>query len=156
MVASQLDQRIMGPPPDYAPERALTIDELAQEAESRDAHDAVESHSRTVASMTAVDGAVLLTHELKVLGFGCKLPGLNGRAPLVLRAPASLEDQPAKYDLTMRGTRHTAAALFAATRPGRMAFTVSADGPAACFMWSPRHNAVVHWPVHVGAFAPRG
>lgn len=156
MVASQIDQRIMGPPPDYAPRRALTTEELDQEADWREAQDAAESHSRTVAGMAAVDGAVLLTHELKVLGFGCKLPGLNGPAPRVLRAPDSPNDKPAEYDLTMRGTRHTSAALFAETRPGRMALTVSADGPAACFTWSPRHNAVVHWPVHVGAFAPRG
>lgn len=153
-VASQIEQRIMGPPPDYAPQQAPTRDELDQEADWRDARDATESHSRTVAGMAAVDGAVLLTHELKVLGFGCKLPGLNGPPPSVLRAPDSPNDKPAAYDLTMRGTRHTSAAVFAATQPGRMAFTVSADGPAACFTWSPRHNAVVHWPVHVGAFTP--
>jgi hypothetical protein len=155
-LSDQIDQEIMGPSPDYAPARALTIAELEQEAESRDAHDVADSHIRTVASMAAVDGAVLLTHELKVLGFGCKLPGLKGPAPRVLRAPASPNENPATYDLTMRGTRHTAAALFADTRHGRMAFTVSADGPAACFTWSPEHKAVVHWPVHVGAFAPRG
>ncbi|MCY1036182.1 hypothetical protein OV207_32405 [Corallococcus sp. BB11-1] len=155
LVADMNDMRIMGPGPNHAPIRARTSQELDEEAESQKAKDTAGSHRRTVAGLTAVDGAVLLTHDLKVLGFGCKLPGLTGPAPLVIHAPSDSSRGLEPYDLTKRGTRHTSAALFANKKQGRMAFTVSADGPVACFLRSQRFGAVIHWPVRVGVFAAR-
>ncbi|MCP3104507.1 hypothetical protein LZ198_37160 [Myxococcus sp. K15C18031901] len=155
LVADINDLRIMGPGPDHAPIRAKTSQEMAAEAASQEAKNTSGSHRRTVAGLTAVDGAVLLTHDLKVLGFGCKLPGLTGHAPRIIHAPSDSSREPEPYDLTKRGTRHTSAALFANERQGRMAFTVSADGPVACFLWSQRLDSVIHWPVRVGIFGTR-
>ena len=155
MVAEMNDIQIRGSGPDYAPFRAKTAQELDQEAESQKSNDTAKSYRRTVAGLTAVDGAVLLTHDLKVLGFGCKLPGLTSPAPLVIHAPSDPRHGIEPYDLTKRGTRHTSAAVFANKSQGRMAFTVSADGPVACFLRSQRIDAVIHWPVRVGVFATK-
>ncbi|QAT87622.1 hypothetical protein EJ065_6093 [Corallococcus coralloides] len=155
MVDEANDILIRDSGPDYAPYRVKTSRELDEEAESQKSNDTARSYRRTVAGLTAVDGAVLLTHDLKVLGFGCKLPGLTNPAPIVIHAPSDPRHGIEPYDLTKRGTRHTSAAVFANKSQGRMAFTVSADGPVACFLRSPRFDAVIHWPVRVGVFATR-
>ena len=152
MLMNEIEQRTMGP--DYRPARLMTADECESDAEWRDARDSERRIVDRIGAMAGIDGAVLMTAGLNVLSFGCKLPGIDGERPHVLRAPANAGVEPVVFDLTTRGTRHAAAAVFAETKHGRLAFTVSADGPAACFMWSERFGHVVHWPVHVGVFAP--
>ncbi|MDP2342284.1 MAG: hypothetical protein Q8O67_15120 [Deltaproteobacteria bacterium] len=154
MVMNGIEQRTMGPGPDYLPARALNDQELGREAEWRDARDHERRLVDRVGAMASIDGAVLLTAGLDVVAFGCKLPGIDGERPRVLTAPPKGVAQPEVFDLTKRGTRHAAAAVFAGGRHGRLALTVSADGPAACFMWSEQFGHIMHWPVHVGVFAP--
>lgn len=154
MVMSEIDQQAMGPGPNYLPVRALTEQELGREAEMRGAREKEGRLIDRVGAMASIDGAVLLTAALDVVAFGCKLPGMNRKRPQVFTAPPKGIAQPEEFDLTKRGTRHAAAAVFAGERPGRLAFTVSADGPAACFMWSEQFGRIMHWPVHVGVFAP--
>ncbi|WP_410383225.1 putative sensor domain DACNV-containing protein [Corallococcus sp. 4LFB] len=100
---------------------------------------------RQIVGFTAVDGAVLLSHSLQVLGFGVKLP-----VPPVLPDVVQIgsDGTPGgRWPLEIRGTRHAAAASFAEQHPDGVAFIVSQDGDAAVFQSVGAH--VVYWPLGV-------
>jgi hypothetical protein len=92
---------------------------------------------QAIAPLAGVDGAVVMTRDLKLLGFGAKIefkPGLDvpvnkfqakpGRQPVV---PSRLED--------LGGMRHQSAARFIAANKGAVAIVVSQD----------RHVSVMNW-----------
>jgi hypothetical protein len=97
----------------------------------------VERAVRTIASLAAVDGAIVVTKEMRVLGFGAKIAAATGSAPQVcilgpkylrpVAAPSSLED--------LGGTRHQSAARFVALNKDAVALVISQD----------RHMSVLHW-----------
>lgn len=153
-VMAQVEQSLFGAHPTQGPHRAVTEREIEIEAAWRDSREKQERIIADVGAMGSVDGAVLVGENLTILGFGCKLPGIENALPDVFIPPTLSGDELERLDLTARGTRHAAAALFAAQVPGRLALTVSSDGPAGCFMWSETHECVLYWPVHVGVFAP--
>jgi sensor domain DACNV-containing protein len=103
-----------------------------------------------IGRMTTIDGAVLITSELSVVGFGTKLPAA-GATPPVMRVSANgtLE----VFDMTKRGTRHRGAACFVANGALRIALIASADGDAAA-MFKNEDGQVLYWPVRdrYGAF----
>jgi hypothetical protein len=156
LVMDSIGKSIMGPGPDYLPVRPLTKVETESDAWRQTAKDRWTSLTAAIAGMAAVDGAVLMTAKLEVLGFGCTLPGILGDPPTVLKPACAEDDPPVHYDLTKRGTRHSSAAQFAQNCPGRLAFVVSEDGHSGCFMWSAQNNTVMYWPVHVGMFESVG
>ena len=131
----------------------LTAEEVSTDAALRDAVGEERRILDQVSAMAGIDGAVLINAALEVLAFGCKIPTTDGNRPKVRAAPTQ-GAYTQWFDLTTRGTRHAAAAAFVQKKHGRLAFTVSADGPSACFAWSEQHQNIVHWPVHVGLFAP--
>ena len=153
-VMARLEREIMGPAPDFLRTRALSSEEVDNEVEWASAQSRRRKLARAVAGMSAVDGALLCSAALVVAGFGCKLPGIEGEPPEVVRPSVDPRETPRPYDLSKKGTRHGAAARFASDVHGRMAFTISSDGPSGCFTWSQEHRAVGFWPVHVGAFSP--
>jgi hypothetical protein len=129
--------------------------ELEERPETQDeAHDsflalkATQRVSRLlsqIARLTAVDGAVVMSHELNVLAFGAKLPpskDLNQLEVFTVNQELGL-DEP--WPLSLRGTRHRAAAVFAAERPERLSIIVSQDGDAATFQRI--ESKVVYWPL---------
>ncbi len=150
MVMAQIDQEMMGPGPDYAPYRAPTKDELGAEAAWNESKAEWQTWKEFVAGAASVDGAVLLTTNLRALGFGCKLPRGTG-APPAVKAPGP-DGTWTSFDLTKRGTRHAAAAQFA-SKKGRLALIVSADGPAGCFYYSVEQSGIIYRPVSLGPFA---
>ena len=80
-----------------------------------------------VAHLAGVDGALLLTRDLRLRGFGAVVRHV-GELPPILRAvdAGALDRQP--YDLSASGTRHRSAAVFCKQNPGVAAFVVSQDG----------------------------
>lgn len=98
-----------------------------------------------IARLTAVDGAVVMSHELNVLAFGAKLSSSKDfDQPEVFTVNQELGlDEP--WPLSLRGTRHRAAAVFAAERPERLSVIVSQDGDAATFQRI--ESKVVYWPL---------
>jgi hypothetical protein len=71
--------------------------------------DAMSELSRFTASLTMVDGAVVLTHELEAIGFGAEI---SGELPDVSMVARVVDFEAQKFELepaTAMGTRHRSA-----------------------------------------------
>jgi hypothetical protein len=96
-----------------------------------------------IGRMSTLDGAVLATSALTIVGFRTKLPAPD-RTPLVMRVTA--DGRLEEFDLKLKGTRHRSAACFVANAPCRIALIASADGPAGA-MFQDADGHVVYHPV---------
>lgn len=101
---------------------------------------------RMLSHLTAVDGALLLTYELEIIGFGAKLQP----APTSVEPAQIFNVDPLDHDdwirrvtlMQLGGTRHQSAARFVADQREAIAFVVSQDGDVSAFVWwQPPHNA---------------
>jgi hypothetical protein len=100
---------------------------------------------REIASLAAVDGAVVLTRDFQLVGFGAKIVLRDHSAPRVSMfrsvsgsqkvVPSPLED--------LGGTRHQSAARFAGANRDSLALVISQD----------RHLSIMHWDNSIGAVA---
>jgi hypothetical protein len=101
-----------------------------------------EALHRTVASvagLTAVDGATVISDQYDLLAFGAKIGRPEGRAPvaqIVLTEPIvgsqAVIVHPAQYG----GTRHLSAAQFVHDQRDSLALVASQDGRFTIFAWS--------------------
>ncbi|WP_158623359.1 putative sensor domain DACNV-containing protein [Corallococcus sp. CA053C] len=107
----------------------------------------LKSIRKQLVRLSAVDGAVLLSNSLQVLGFGVKLVIRHEENPLEVRTVAPDGTPGERWDLHARGARHRAAATFAQQHPDGLAFIVSQDGDAA--MFQSRGDHVAYWPLGV-------
>jgi len=86
-----------------------------------------------VAQLSQIDGAVHLTTDLEVHGFGAMIRSSSDLFPLLAEDP----DGDTKHDLPLSaipGTRHRSAAMFCAQQPGRaFAIVISQDGDVSLF-----------------------
>ncbi|MDE3164885.1 MAG: hypothetical protein KGN36_03690 [Acidobacteriota bacterium] len=93
----------------------------------------------SIAGLTAVDGATILTAGFEVLGFGAKIRRRDGSpAAESLTLVAPLEDfQPHVVPaLQTGGTRHLSAAQFVHDQRDALALVASQDGRFTVFAWS--------------------
>jgi hypothetical protein len=81
-----------------------------------------------LARLASIDGALLLSSEFELLGFGTKLhaPAWQGT---VLEGPDGFGGGGRPFDVSRLGTRHTSAVAYVGAVPGSVAFVASADGP---------------------------
>jgi hypothetical protein len=120
----------------------------AKQPELEELEQGVFEMSRVIASLAAVDGAVVLDKRFSVLGFGGEVSG-ELPAPLRVwratdvegrkRVPAAVEDV---------GTRHRAAYRFARRHPRGLAIVISQDGGVSFV--ANRDDEVVFWEQSVG------
>jgi hypothetical protein len=89
---------------------------------------------RPVARMAAVDGAVVLTSDLSVLGFGAMISVVGGRDVFLVNTSTGGADRIAIDDAG--GTRHQSAIRFACANPGSVALVISHDGHLSVTRWS--------------------
>jgi hypothetical protein len=104
---------------------------------------AIFEMSRVVASLAAIDGAVVLDKRFSILGFGAEVSGEIPTPPLVYRA---LDTEGRRRELNSVeevGTRHRAAYRFVQLHPTGLAVVVSHDG-AVSFVAN-RDGDVVSW-----------
>jgi hypothetical protein len=104
---------------------------------------AIFEMSRVVASLAAIDGAVVLDKRFAILGFGAEVSGEIPAPSLIYRA---LDTEGHKRELNAVeevGTRHRAAYRFVQRHPTGLAVVVSHDG-AVSFVAN-RDGAVVSW-----------
>jgi hypothetical protein len=102
-----------------------------------------ERVTEELGALTAIDGAVLLDRELALVAFGVMLPL---RRPAALAEAKDAEGVRAKIiDLASRGTRHRAAATYAADHPGHVVFIASEDGEVSCLFRGPTHQRTLLW-----------
>lgn len=109
-----------------SPEEYQEVTELA--SASDDINNALADSVKFCASLSSVDGAVVMTDHLKVLGFGCEvivpMPGLN--YVKVSRDPEGIEGR--YIPMESFGTRHRAAFRFCSSFENVLVFVVSQDG----------------------------
>jgi len=100
-------------------------------------HADVLKEVRTVASLAAVDGAIVMTRELRVVGFGATIIVNESKAPNVFIESFEKKSQRIKPALLKEtgGTRHQSATRFVNMYKDTIALIVSQD----------QHLAVVHW-----------
>jgi sensor domain DACNV-containing protein len=99
----------------------------------------------TVAGLTAVDGATVITDQYQVLAFGVKIRRPEGSPPveqIVVTEPI-VNDQPViVHPVQHGGTRHLSAAQFVYDQRDSIALVASQDGRFTIFAWSPCEEMV--------------
>ena len=93
-----------------------------------------------IASLTAVDGAMILSYDFEVLAFGAKIKAKNTtNLPLFIRYVEPIEgSQPYSKEFTdIGGTRHQSAAQFVFDQKDAIAIVASQDGKLTIFSWDP-------------------
>lgn len=107
----------------------------------------VKEASQTLAHLTTVDGATLITYDLDIIGFGVKLqPTPDSAEPRRIYSvdPLDHENWITRVKIENLGnTRHQSAARFVADQQDAVAFVVSQDGDVSAFVnWqSPSEGA---------------
>jgi hypothetical protein len=108
-----------------------------------------EAFGRTVeaiAGLTAVDGAVVLTDQLELLGFGAKIARRRGWEPVgqvTVTEPIDGGGAALLHPEQLGGTRHLSAAQFVQDQRDALALVASQDGRFTIFEWSVQ-EAMVH------------
>lgn len=122
----------------------LMKQDVAEESE-REWTAAVRRSVDTVAGLTAVDGATIITDDYEVLAFGAKIRRPPGSLPVenwVVTEPI-MGNQPTVVQPTEHGgTRHLSAAQFVYDQRDALALVASQDGRFTIFAWSPCEDMV--------------
>jgi hypothetical protein len=100
----------------------------------------------TIAGLTAVDGATIMTDEYDLIAFGAKISRREGCARIeavTVTEPIEGAVSTTLHPSELGGTRHLSAAQFVHDQPGAVALVASQDGHFTVFAWSPC-EAMVH------------
>jgi hypothetical protein len=104
----------------------------------------------TVAGLTAVDGATILTDQFELIAFGVKI----GRRDGAIRVEQVVESEPIEgavvrilHPTQLGGTRHLSAAQFAQDQRDSVALVASQDGRFTVFAWSASRDMVYAYRV---------
>jgi hypothetical protein len=120
--------------PDFARDTSPDLEKL---------EGAVFEMSRLIASLTAIDGAVVLDKRLALLGFGVEVSSELPAPPRIWRALDTEGHHREVNAVEDVGTRHRAAYRFAQQQPGGLAIVVSHDGGVSFV--ANRDGEVVFW-----------
>lgn len=107
--------------------------------------DAIRATVETVAGLTAVDGATVMTERYEVLAFGAKIGRRDGSEPVtevVLSEPVEGAEPHVASLTQLGGTRHLSAAQFVHDQRDAAALVASQDGRFTVFAWSAREGMV--------------
>ncbi|MDQ2938119.1 MAG: hypothetical protein M3R67_11505, partial [Acidobacteriota bacterium] len=99
----------------------------------------------TVAGLTAVDGATVMTDQYEVLAFGAKIRRPEGSPPVeqIVATEPIVGDRPiVVHPVQNGGTRHLSAAQFVHDQRDSKALVASQDGRFTVFAWSPCEEMV--------------
>jgi Probable sensor domain DACNV len=100
-----------------------------------------ESVLRPIASLAAVDGAVVLTADLNVLGFGAMIS--VGSVPDVYLVNSRPEATKKIHIEEAGGARHQSAVRFVGQHRQSISLVISHDGHLSLSHWSAEHNGVL-------------
>ena len=98
-----------------------------------------------LAGLTAVDGAMVIDNDFRLLAFGVKIARRSGGRPpdrVLLSEPIEGAHNVTVDPAILGGTRHFAAAQFVEDQHQGMALVASQDGRFTVFAWSPVHEMV--------------
>jgi hypothetical protein len=96
-----------------------------------------------IASLAAMDGAVVLTKRFEILGFGAEIAGTLPKIDSVRRALDLEADQFVVEDIDGVGTRHRSAYRLCMASPETIAIVVSQDG--GCRFVASERDSVTYW-----------
>ena len=99
----------------------------------------------TIAGLTAVDGATVVTCAYELLAFGAKITRRTGAVAVeqvIVTEPIEGNVAERMHPGQLGGTRHLSAAQFVHDQPGAVALVASQDGRFTIFSWSPNDDAV--------------
>ena len=111
----------------------------SQQSSRRAWQDALQRAVAAIAGLTAVDGAVLMTDQHDVLGFGAKIVRRKGRPPVeqvTVSEPVEGGTAAFVHAEQLGGTRHLSAAQFVQDQHDAVALVASQDGRFTIFAWS--------------------
>jgi Probable sensor domain DACNV len=99
--------------------------------------------TRATASLAGVDGALVMTQDLRLLGFGAKIvPSEDVKQVYIVDLPYSGNAGPSPLE-KVGGTRHQSSARFAAANKDAAALVISQDRHVSLMFWDPQSNSVV-------------
>jgi hypothetical protein len=119
---------------DFASNQSPRFEQLEQ---------AVFEHSRVLANLTAIDGALVLDKRFSVLGFGAEVSAELPTPARVFRALDTEGQIRREEDIENVGTRHRAAYRFVNDHPDGLAVVISQDGGVSFV--ANREGQVVFW-----------
>lgn len=99
----------------------------------------------TIAGLTAVDGATIISDRFALLAFGAKIGRRDGYGPVdrvVLTEPVDGDVPLLVVPTQLGGTRHLSAAQFVHDQPDAIAMVASQDGRFTVFAWSAGRSIV--------------
>jgi hypothetical protein len=96
---------------------------------------------RPTARLAAVDGAVVLTADLDVLGFGAMIS--VGSIPDVYLVRPGAEEKKRIPIVEVGGARHQSAVRFVGQNRQAVSLVISHDGHLSLAHWSPEHKGVL-------------
>lgn len=133
--------RMMGAvPSEFPPLTKNDANRMVQEA-SRDVHSEWLDAVRWVASLAAIDGALLLSWTFGVRAFGVIVESVNQVE--ITHASGGDEREWKLFPWDRFGTRHQSAAAYCASHPESAAIVVSQDGPISLFRF--RRGKLTMW-----------
>lgn len=124
---------------DFAQDGSQSLEKLEQ---------SVFELSRVIANLAAIDGAVVLDKEFRIVGFGAEVSPELPSPPRVLRALDTEARACDPDDIENVGTRHRAAYRFVQDHPGGLAIVISHDGGVSFV--ANRQGDVIYWEQFVG------
>ncbi len=112
--------------------RTVKAEELEQfdsfQWDQQNYEDAAKGAARFIASLTAVDGAVVLTDTLRIIGFGAEVTASFSGGDKVHLAYTSDATETQEVRFAEYGTRHRSAFRFVASMEPSVGFIMSQDG----------------------------
>ncbi len=106
---------------------------------------ALTQEVKSLAGLTAIDGATVVNDRHELLAFGAKITRRDGYAPLekIMTTEPILGNEPVIIHPTQNGgTRHFSAAQFVHDQRDALALVASQDGRFTVFSWSPCEHMV--------------
>jgi hypothetical protein len=99
----------------------------------------------SIAGLTAIDGATVISDQYEVLAFGAKIGRIDGSPRVervLLTEPIIGGEGKIVNPASSGGTRHISAAQFVHDQRDSIALVASQDGHFTIFTWSPCENLV--------------
>lgn len=126
------------------------LDELAWHQQS--CEDAARDAARFIASLTSVDGAVVLTDMLRIIGFGAEITASFSEGDKVQVAHTAEATETKEVRFEDHGTRHRSAFRFVANMELAVGFIMSQDGGVKAVKQV--GSKLVMWPYFQIGFVP--
>jgi hypothetical protein len=105
----------------------------------------LRSEIESIAGLTAIDGATVISDQYEVLAFGAKIGRIDGSPRVervLLTEPVVGGEGKIVNPASSGGTRHISAAQFVHDQRDSIALVASQDGHFTIFTWSPCENLV--------------